>query len=38
MSAEKLDPLTGLPLDFIRMLAVRVDPYDDRNDIEGGAA
>jgi len=26
----------GLPLSFIRMLAVRVDPYADRHKSEGG--
>lgn len=25
-----LDPLTGLPIDFVRMLAIEIDPYTDK--------
>jgi hypothetical protein len=28
-STEPIDPLTGLPVPFVRMLAARVDPFND---------
>jgi hypothetical protein len=29
-----VDPLTGLPMDFVRMLAVRIDPFADQEDAD----